>query len=161
MRSPGTNKLDELQFLLWQQRVHVHNGICDEYALAVINILLSSLWIIKAIVNMKNDNSYPNDWRSDGWNVDDQTQQRAEHFHVSAVNAALLQGQQTHSPPNANQVLSMSAGESVLLTVARRKACQQSGSWAKLWRMISSRARQSTAAISRGRTCWLDSPTFL
>lgn len=54
-----------------------------------------------------------------------------------------------------------SAGESAVPTAECRKACQQFGSWAKLWRMISSRARQSTAAISKGRTCWLDSPTFL
>lgn len=65
----------------------------------------------------------------------------------------------------ADQVLSVLAGDGSskgrLLTIACRKARQQSGSWAKLRRMISSLARPSTAAISRGRTCWLDSPTFL
>lgn len=39
--------------------------------------------------------SYPSGRRSDGWNVDDQTEQRAEHVCVSAFDAALLQGQQT------------------------------------------------------------------
>lgn len=47
------------------------------------------------------------------------------------------------------------------LTMANRKAFQHSGSWAKVWRMTSSRARQPIADISGGRTCWLRWLMFL
>lgn len=128
--------------------------------IVVINFPNDSLWIITVIINLTNDNSYPNGWRSDGWDADDQTKQRAEHGHASARHAALLQGQQTRSPP-AGRPGAQCVGKRRLLTIAHRKACQQSVLWAKLRRMISSRARPSTAASSRGRTCRLDSSTFL